>query len=149
WRVAGSVFRILQTSKPGIFGSIRSRIMKAGFSVRALCNPTAPSVVDEVMKPALRKLRVRRSTTSRSSSTMRIVLPDAGSIRSCFIAETTSICQRRLSYTNPTLNWLLERNSGAWLVTGNCGKTHYGPSRGDYHTWLVKVWRDIEAGVYP
>src|ERR1700724_2675109 len=39
WRVAGSLFKILQTSRPGIFGNMRSRMMKTGFSARALCKP--------------------------------------------------------------------------------------------------------------
>ena len=83
WRVAGSLFKILQTSRPGIFGNMRSRMMKAGFSVRALCKPAAPSAAVEITNPpALRKFSVSRSTTSRSSSTIRILLPEAASIRS-------------------------------------------------------------------
>ena len=42
-RVDGSDLRILQTSSPGIFGNMRSRMMRAGASSRALRNPATPS----------------------------------------------------------------------------------------------------------
>ena len=96
-RVPGSLFRILQTSSPGIFGSMRSRIIKPGFSLRAFSSPTAPSGAVEVVKPALRKLSARRSTTSRSSSMIRTVFPDAGSMTVRFIAETVSVRQSSFS----------------------------------------------------
>src|SRR5438067_12855342 len=81
WRVAGSVFKILQTSSPGIFANIKSRMMKSGFSSRTFASPAAPSVaVETTNPPALRRFNVRRSTTSFSSSTMRIRLLDTASI---------------------------------------------------------------------
>src|SRR5215471_1220826 len=85
-RVAGSLLRSLQTSRPAILGNIRSRMMKSGFSARALARPAAPSLAVEIANPpALRKFNVSRSTTSFSSSTMKMRLLDTASMRaSCF-----------------------------------------------------------------
>ncbi len=55
--------------------------------MRAFCNRAAPPAAVEVAKPALRNFGARRSTTSRLSSTVIIVWPDAVSIRSSFIAK--------------------------------------------------------------
>src|SRR2546430_15425198 len=82
WRVAGSLLRSLQTSRPGIFGNIKSRMMKSGLSARALARPAAPSVAVEIAKTAaFRRFKARRSTTSFSSSTMRMRLLDTASMR--------------------------------------------------------------------
>src|SRR2546429_9765007 len=76
-RVAESIFRILQISRPGIFGSIRSRMMSAGNSSRALRNPEAPSVaVLKLNPPGFRSSSVSRSITSCSSSMIRILVLD-------------------------------------------------------------------------
>src|SRR5439155_23026110 len=76
---------------------MRSRIIKDGFSLRAFSNPAAPSGAVDVAKPALRKLSASRSTTSRSSSMIQTVFPEAGSMAVRFIAETVSVRERTFS----------------------------------------------------
>jgi len=67
---------------PDIFGSITSRMTRSGFSSRALVRAVEPSETLETRKPpSLRKFRLRRSTTSFSSSTIRIRFLDTASMR--------------------------------------------------------------------
>ena len=80
-------FQILQTSSPH-FRSMRWRMMKDCFSLARFLEPAAPSGTVEVLKPALRRFRARRSTTSRSSLMVRTVFLDAASMEFAFIAET-------------------------------------------------------------
>src|SRR5438270_12527581 len=76
-RVAESILRTLQISRPGIFGNIRSRMISAGSSSRALRKPEAPSVaVLKLNPPAFRRWSVIRSITSCSSSMIRILVLD-------------------------------------------------------------------------
>jgi hypothetical protein len=56
-------------------GNIRSSTINAGASVRAFLKPSAPSCATIAEKPsAFRNWSVSRSTTSGSSSTIRIFL---------------------------------------------------------------------------
>src|SRR5260370_6217713 len=115
WRVAASLFRILQTSSPGIFGSIKSRMIKSGFSERALASPAAPSgAVESTKPPALRRFNVRRSTTSFSSSTIRIRLLDTASMARDLAVRLLPFARDLGFYTGLSVQGL-----GEFLQTGN------------------------------
>src|SRR5690606_9816510 len=66
----GSRRRILQTSRPSISGSIKSRTIRSGRSARATASASSPSLAATGVKPAVRKLRLRTSSASGSSSTI-------------------------------------------------------------------------------
>src|SRR5215471_2805912 len=114
-RVAGSVFKILQTSSPDIFGNIKSRMIKSGLASRALARPAEPSETLETIKPpALRKCRVKRSTTSFSSSTTRMHLLDTASMSAEIREELLRFARDRGLYPG-----LLVQDLCEFLQTGH------------------------------
>ena len=68
-----SCFNNLQTSKPSIPGSIKSKIIKLGFLVLAFVIADSPLSAVTVLNPKFSTLNLIRSRISCSSSTIKIV----------------------------------------------------------------------------
>src|SRR3989338_7241076 len=82
--VFASCLRILHTSRPSISGSMRSRIIKSAFCLRASSSPESPRRAVWTAKPSRSKLYLTSSTIFFSSSITRT---DSLAMRSVFFLD--------------------------------------------------------------
>ena len=69
-----------QTSNPSIFGNIKSKSTKSGFSAAKTANPSSPSNAVTTSKPSFDKLNLTISEIGFSSSTTKIFFITSSSL---------------------------------------------------------------------